>query len=579
MKYTTDGSSNMATNGQNINLSIRINKEDGLNKIPFAIKGGKKIQISNLNTIVSSENLSIIKCHLESSSGSSLQFANNQTDESIKFIKKRNYFKKSSYLEIKITGCKAQLSNNPSFLKISFYDKDTSEKVDVDFPVYQQQEPLEITSFKAVPSVIQADDNRKKIQFNWTIKGNCDTQTVKEGSKVTNITNGSMYLPDSGDHNYTLEVKRGANTVTETIKVRVLKSSDFYSDANPQSFLIGNFCVGQHSNILYSLMLEDKRDEKNILISHVGYSDDPLLGNWSKFNLLEADKEKLKPFVTSPMVHLKNDDEVYGRLFFIGGSYLGKNEDFDGSANKLAIVDLEKGTEELKVTIKNVPWGKRWAHSCAMYPKTIHSKGDAIWLLGGMDEFGNALNDIWTSEDGENWNKMVENAPWSSRCMAGVAVELDKNNKKNAIWFGGGFKGIDGENKTDIWKYENGQWEEIKDLQTKNNSYSFGLAYVGKDSINATGIYTIGSYPDSANQSKNIFQRISSKNKTYSYNDLGGNKTVKGLSTNDDSYIITGFFKGCMWYLVFTDKGDSGTSFSKLFYWVPEVTARTLIYS
>ena len=64
--------------------------------------------------------------------------------------------------------------------------------------------------------------------------------------------------------------------------------------------------------------------------------------------------------------------------------------------------------------------------------KIIVAKGK-MYTFGGVNyELRRTFNDVWVSEDGYNWQKLVENAPWSPRWDHDVAYF---NNK--FIFYGG----------------------------------------------------------------------------------------------------------------------------------------------
>ena len=109
----------------------------------------------------------------------------------------------------------------------------------------------------------------------------------------------------------------------------------------------------------------------------------------------------------------------------------------------------------------STPWTARDSHAAAVFQ-------GKIWLTGGLN--GNSLafedgrvpyenaeyfNDIWYSEDGANWTRVVEHAPWSPRRSQQLAMF------KRKLWLVGGWGPKDGYAK-EIWTSDNGiSWEEI----------------------------------------------------------------------------------------------------------------------
>lgn len=81
----------------------------------------------------------------------------------------------------------------------------------------------------------------------------------------------------------------------------------------------------------------------------------------------------------------------------------------------------------------NVPWGNRSLHLAFSFQ-------GKLWVMGGQSMTSNDLgvpekffNDIWCSEDGAQWTRVVEQAPWTPRGMfSGQAVLHDR------LWLLGG---------------------------------------------------------------------------------------------------------------------------------------------
>ena len=79
--------------------------------------------------------------------------------------------------------------------------------------------------------------------------------------------------------------------------------------------------------------------------------------------------------------------------------------------------------------------------------------GNEIWIMGGRDEAGNALNDVWALDPQTYSWRSVGNAPWSARCLFYPAVF---NNK---IWLYGGAEEPFAENLfDDFWVYDGVKW-------------------------------------------------------------------------------------------------------------------------
>jgi hypothetical protein len=104
------------------------------------------------------------------------------------------------------------------------------------------------------------------------------------------------------------------------------------------------------------------------------------------------------------------------------------------------------------------PFGKRYGSAVAVY------KGK-LWLCGGA--VGQAsdppekhypsittYNDVWCSEDGSNWTRVVEHAPWAER-MWFIAREY-----AGRLWIIGGFSNRENKNFAEAWFTTDGvNWE------------------------------------------------------------------------------------------------------------------------
>ncbi len=85
-----------------------------------------------------------------------------------------------------------------------------------------------------------------------------------------------------------------------------------------------------------------------------------------------------------------------------------------------------------KLVADDVPWGSRVLHY------TVAHAG-RIWVIGGqtLPQYGGGdevfYNDVWSSRDGAEWERVTEHAPWSPRGMVGGSVV-----HRDRIWLIGG---------------------------------------------------------------------------------------------------------------------------------------------
>lgn len=85
-----------------------------------------------------------------------------------------------------------------------------------------------------------------------------------------------------------------------------------------------------------------------------------------------------------------------------------------------------------------------------------------IWILGGgtydtpTTKARTYYNDVWSSADGKRWKQVCGAAPWAPRQYHGVAVW------DNKLWVIAGYNQDEGGNRNDVWFSKNGKdWHEL----------------------------------------------------------------------------------------------------------------------
>jgi len=103
------------------------------------------------------------------------------------------------------------------------------------------------------------------------------------------------------------------------------------------------------------------------------------------------------------------------------------------------------------------PWGARDAHMMVTFNNKLWLigglKGDDAVSENGMVRYWDAphMSDIWSSEDGIQWNLVTDKAPWKERRSVSAVVFKDK------LWVMGGWNQYDYKYMNDIWVTEDGQ--------------------------------------------------------------------------------------------------------------------------
>lgn len=140
--------------------------------------------------------------------------------------------------------------------------------------------------------------------------------------------------------------------------------------------------------------------------------------------------------------------EFKGKIFLMGGT----EDYYFGDARSL----------------KNDVWsstdGKDWSlvtSSAGWSPRAYHQAvvlNEKIYLFGGGNYVPDyhALNDVWCSEDGANWTKVTDAAPWPARLWFSACVY------RGHIWVLGGWSNNPNKNWGDAWYSKDGQnWQQL----------------------------------------------------------------------------------------------------------------------
>lgn len=183
-----------------------------------------------------------------------------------------------------------------------------------------------------------------------------------------------------------------------------------------------------------------KKESNNTDIGHVYSSNN--ISDWKK----EALSNSISGRTNHQTVEFKN------KLWLIGGHklYTGKNNEVWVSGDGFQWDNLN--------TVSNLP--ARSNHQIIAFK-------NKLWLIGGIGtekiEDSYSVADIWSSDDGINWNLETANAPFGPRSGHKVVAFKDK------LWLVGG-------NRFDIWSSIDGRdWQFVANLNMPPR-HSFQLA-------------------------------------------------------------------------------------------------------
>jgi hypothetical protein len=142
--------------------------------------------------------------------------------------------------------------------------------------------------------------------------------------------------------------------------------------------------------------------------------------------------------------------DFQNRMWIFGGT-----SDFYHSNDKTLFNDIwsSEDGQTWRLETESAPWNPR------AYHKVVELNGK-LWLTagGGWAEGGRVYGDVWCSDDGVNWECVLEKAPWDPRIWHGSAVYRD------CIWV------VAGDSRAndapcllnDVWFSQNGRdWQRL----------------------------------------------------------------------------------------------------------------------
>ena len=272
-----------------------------------------------------------------------------------------------------------------------------------------------------------------------------------------------------------------------------------------------------------------------------------------------------------PAVFFAPSDKAATELYFVGGSLLDDQQ----VSNQMHSYNIHAYTQtgnRRQEKGKRSPMPPRMGHACLVFPD--ENGKDNIWVLGGADDEGNGLNDIWRW-DGNRWHQMTSPADFSKRCQFSATVLTDKYNKKQEIWLGGGLDSFQGDPVNDIWRYynKNGTWTWECVQTTASQKLTLG------NNLVASALIGLGdkAFAITTNEGgRGDFSKWIEKEQGENYS-FGSQSFATatawadaGIKQSDGFYLQTLSFNGSIWLMAqsFIDEGD--IKLSKLYYLIPE---------
>lgn len=269
----------------------------------------------------------------------------------------------------------------------------------------------------------------------------------------------TVYAGPDQDAWYTLTGLRGDTPVEKRLQIRVLKQGCWNilpppraenagapadKGAPPEPLLL----LKASDKKLYGIFRHRADDGGWVRLFETG---NPLAG-WTPVEGGGLDSQACP---TSPGVVF--DD----KLWLVGGSQIEQeqtsNEVWCFATDPKAVGPKWKRLDKATFPEK---MAARMGHGVVVY------KG-RIWVMGGRDPDGKALNDVWaldpkTSQWERQGNEEEEKKTrWSPRCLIAPAVQ--ETQKGPVIWlYGGANEPLGAELFSDLWRYDGGAWEKVE---------------------------------------------------------------------------------------------------------------------
>ncbi len=323
--------------------------------------------------------------------------------------------------------------------------------------VEKKDEHFDLLYFTADPPYLITDEDKRNFTLRWnTVKARravlygYNRVTLKtfdsgdEGCRSGTpyaYTKEPLWAPTTS---YELEITDAANdgnSISSKVSVQML-SSGWYPVTLPYGYPA--VLCSMNNVHLYGIFV--KEGKASLYTSEYPYA------KWMLTN--EAVPEGMS---TSPAVCWKN------RLWLIGGGAADpklRNREiwcYDGNA----------GTWKQH---PQPPWTSRMGHACVIM-------NDQLWVLGGNDETGTSLNDVWVATlngDILAWQKQDAVPGWKPRCMfAATTVQGEKDYK---LWIYGGLTEPFSDPFEDLWSWDSRgkTWQRYPTIPQDDNGNPIG---------------------------------------------------------------------------------------------------------
>ena len=162
-----------------------------------------------------------------------------------------------------------------------------------------------------------------------------------------------------------------------------------------------------------------------------------------------------------------------GKMWLLGGT---ENYYFGDERSLKNDVWYSENGQDWTLATADAGWSPRAYHQAVVHD-------GKKWVMGGGNYTPryHARNDVWCSEDGVNWTRVTAAAPWHERLWFSAVVYRDR------MWVLGGWSSPPYTNWGDVWHSKDGKtWAEYRPAVTWKARHEHS-AYVWRDRIWVAG--------------------------------------------------------------------------------------------
>ncbi len=386
------------------------------------------------------------------------------------------------------------------------------------------------------------------VTLSWEIEPSGDVR-LRMADEVIDVKPGSRQARveiDRNDVRFRLDAMSGG-TVTDTsyVTIHPYNKTELRTYAGPGEDLgVDDLGCGEilglyaHGNRLHAVVRDRKEDKTaSLWVTRQGFDR----AHWEPRT---SDRDGRKQ-IRIPVGAASRPGAVFdGKLYFMGGSSYDANR----PGNDVGYFHFEANTWVDGEADGDEAWPRemrpRMGHGLVASPD-----GQSLWVLGGYNGDGGAMNDIWVyDKDARKWTPQAA-PPWEPRCLFGVAFQGPR------LWISGGFDSpggyptyddiryLDTRSKTNTWQKIDSPLVQAPDNRKKQYC---GSALAGLD----TEVYAFAAYRRVEGRDDNSVIKIAYSNREWGTTPLTGISsdwvTSRGLPSLDCYRLDATVFGGCL---------------------------------